>query len=221
MKNAGKAPDGIYQPPWPLQDGFVQTVATSYWYGLTWEWWGDRMSWLSHLPSIPWQARVFRGAEGVPLWGLWSCPQPAKATLILNYGITGTTDGAWYAHVLARKAHARGWAVLLYDWRGHGKTAELSPVPSSDGWREGADLVRLAQQLVELGCPAPVALAGFSLGGQLVLWGLKAAVEEGCDLIGTGAVLSPNLESNLSLDYLRTTVIGRAIEQALTRELRV
>lgn len=210
-----------YQPPWYFQDGFVQTVATSYWYGKTWSWWGDRVPWFSHLPAIPWQEKVFHGADGVPLWGLWSCPKSAKATLILNYGITGTTDGAWYARVLARKAYNRGWAVLLYDWRGHGKTAELSPVPSSDGWREGSDQVQLAEQLVALGCPSTVVLAGFSLGGQLVLWGLKAAVEEGCDLIRAGAVLSPNLESNRSLDYLLTTTVGRAIEQALTRELQV
>jgi uncharacterized protein len=220
MKNAGHALNSNYQPPWPLQDGFVQTIATSYWYGTMWRWWRDRVSWLSHLPVIPWQERVFEGADGVPLWGLWSCPQFAKATLILNYGITGTTEGAWYAHVLARKAYNRGWAVLLYDWRGHGKTAELSPIPSSDGWREGSDQVQLAQQLVDLGCPSPVALAGFSLGGQLVLWGLKAAVEEGCDLIRAGAVLAPNLESNRSLDYLVTTPVGRIIEQTLTKELK-
>ncbi|MDY6783968.1 MAG: alpha/beta fold hydrolase [Cyanobacteriota bacterium] len=220
MKNTIKV-DSTYQPPWSLQDGFVQTLATSYWYGLTWGAWGDRVPWLSHLPAVPWQAHTFQGAEGVPLWGIWSCPPGAKATLILNYGITGTTDTAWYAHVLARKAYARGWAVLLYDWRGHGKSAERSPVPCSDGWREGSDLVQLAQQLVKLGCPAPVALAGFSLGGQVVLWGLKAAVEEDCDLICAGTVLSPNLESNRSLDYLQTTVIGRAIEQTLTRELQV
>lgn len=210
-----------YQAPWYLQDGFIQTVAASYWYGTTWGWWGEAAPWLSHLPAVPWQEHIFRGAEGVPLWGLWSCPPAAKGTLILNYGITGTVRDAWYAHILARKAYARGFAVLLYDWRGHGKTAELSPAPSSDGWREGSDLVQLAWQLIALGCPDTVALAGFSLGGQLALWGLKAAVEEGCTPICAGAVLAPNLESNRSLDYLLTTRIGRIIEGRLTAELRV
>ncbi|PSO78609.1 MAG: alpha/beta hydrolase [Cyanobacteria bacterium SW_11_48_12] len=209
-----------YQPPWYLKNGLFQTLATSFWYGKSWQRWGNGVRWLSHLPVVRWQEKVFTGAEDVPLWGLWSCPNPAKATLIINYGITGETDNAWYAHVLARKAYARGWAVLLYDWRGHGKSAELSPVPTSDGWREGVDQVKLAQQLVDLGCPAAVALAGFSLGGQLVLWGLKAAVEEDSALILTGAVLSPNLESNRSLDYLSTKPAGRIIEQALTNQLR-
>ncbi|MBE9115333.1 alpha/beta fold hydrolase [Lusitaniella coriacea LEGE 07157] len=210
-----------YRTPWYLKDGFAQTLATSFFYGKTWSWWQERAPWFSPLPAIPWQEQVFFGAEDVPLWGQWSCPPHSKATLILNYGITGTTQQAWYANVLAAKAYAQNWAVLRYDWRSHGKTAELSPVPSSDGWREGEDQVRLARQLITLGCPTPVILAGFSLGGQLVLWGLKAAEEAECDLIRGGVVLSPNLESNRSLDYLQTTWAGRKIEAALTKELKI
>lgn len=209
-----------YLAPWYLQDGLVQTLVTSCTYAMTWRWWGDRAPWLSHLPVIPWQGQVFKGAEDVPLWGLWSCPPGAQATVILNYGITGEIGSAWYAHVFARKAYARGWAVLIYDWRGHGKTATLSPVPPSDGWREGSDQLKLAEQLIALGCPPQVALVGFSLGGQLALWGLKAAVEENSPYIRTAAVLDPSLESNRSLDYLLCTPAGRAIEQTLTEQLR-
>lgn len=135
-------------------------------------------------------------------------------------GITGQARTAWYAHILARKAYSHGWAVLIYDWRGHGKTAELSPVPSSDGWREGEDQLQMAAQLVAMGCPDSVALAGLSLGGQLTLWGLKAAVEQNSSLVRCGAVLCPNLESNRSLDYLLSTPVGRGIEQTLAKQLR-
>ncbi|HEY9633149.1 MAG TPA: alpha/beta fold hydrolase [Coleofasciculaceae cyanobacterium] len=210
-----------YQAPWYLSDGLFQTVASSFWYGTTWNWWGERVPWLSHLPLIPWQEQVFTGADGVPIWGMWSCPTNAKATLIITYGITGEAKTAWYAQTLARKAYSRGWAVMIYDWRGHGRTAELSSVPSSDGWREGEDQLQMAAQLVEMGCPEPVALVGFSLGGQLTLWGLKAAVEQKCSLVRCGAVLAPSLESNRSLDYLLSTSIGRVIEQTLARQLRM
>jgi predicted alpha/beta-fold hydrolase len=209
-----------YQPPWYLSNGLFQTIATSYWYGTTWGWWGERVPWLSHLPLIPWQEQVFAGADGVPIWGMWSCPNNAKATLIISYGITGQAKNAWYAHILARKAYSRGWAVLIYDWRGHGKTAELSPVPSSDGWREGEDQLRMAEELVAMGCPEAVALVGFSLGGQLTLWGLKAAVEQNCSLVRCGGVLCPNLESSRSLDYLLSTPAGRSIERTLAHQLR-
>ncbi len=209
-----------YQAPWHLQNGWGQTIATSLWYGNIWQWWNNQVPWYSHLPAIPWQEQVFSGAEDVPLWGLWSCPDQAKATLIINYGITGNVARAWYAHVLAQKAYAQGWAVVLYDWRSHGKSSELSPIPCSDGWREGVDQVRIAEQIVALGCPPRVALTGFSLGGQVALWGLKAAVAENCPLIKTCAVLAPNLESNRSLKHLVSTSMGRTVEQILTKELR-
>lgn len=209
-----------YQPPWYLSNGLLQTITTSYWYGTTWSWWGDKVPWLSHLAPIPWQEKVFAGADDVPIWGMWSCPPNAKATLIITYGITGQARTAWYAHILARKAYNQGWAVLIYDWRGHGKTAELSPVPSADGWREGEDQLKMAAEMVAMGCPDIVALAGLSLGGQLTLWGLQAAVEQNCSLIKCGAVLCPNLESNRSLDYLLSSPAGQAIEQTLAKQLQ-
>lgn len=209
-----------YQPPWYFKNGIVQTLWLVYYYDKIWKKQGHNAFWLQSYPPIEWQEQVFLGAEDVPLWGYWCCPPNACGTIILNYGITGTSATAWYTQTLARKAYARGLAVLIYDWRSHGKSAELSPVPSSDGWREGADQVRLAEQLVALGCPAPIALIGFSLGGQLALWGLKAAIEENCPLIATAAVLAPNLDSNRSLDYLGTTLAGRIIEGRLTKELR-
>ncbi len=210
-----------YRPPWYLRNGLVQTWFGSSRYGDTWNQLGDQVAWLQHLPLIPWQEHIFVGADAVPLWGQWACPSQAQGTLIITYGITGTVHTAWYAQTLARKAYALGYAVLLYDWRAHGRTGELSPVPCSDGWREGEDQVRLAEQLVTLGCPAKVALVGFSLGGQLALWGIKAAVELHSPLIRTAAVLAPNLESNRSLTYLRTTWAGRKIEEVLVKELRV
>lgn len=206
-----------YVPPWYLRNGLVQTLATSYWYGKTWNRWRERVWWLKGYDPIPWQAKIFSGAENVPLWGLWACPPNARGTIILTYGVTGNIDRAWYSYLTAYKAYTQGWAVLLYDWRGHGKTAELSPVPSSDGWREGSDLVYLAEQLVALGCPKKVVLVGFSLGGQIVFWGLKSA--QGTSLIQAGVTLCPNLESNRSLHHLLSDPFGRLIERSLTKEL--
>lgn len=209
-----------YQPPWYLSNGLVQTLAGEFWYGRAWKRRGDRAPWLSHLPPVPWRSHIFTGAEGVPLWGLWSCPANAKATIIFNTGLNGVVRRAWYAHLFARKACDRGFAVLLYDWRGHGQSAELSPVPFSCGWREGEDQVHLAAQLVKMGCPAPVIFAGVSMGGQLALWGLKAAIEKGCSLVGGAATLSTNLESNRCLANLRKKRVGRAIERHFVRDLR-
>ncbi len=210
-----------YQPPWYLKNGSIMTIFTDQWYGTTWKWWGDRVFWLQYLPPVPWQEHIFTGADGVPLWGLWSCPTNAKGTIILNLGITAEVKQSWYGEILARKAYDRGLAVMIYDWRGHGRTAELSPIPSADGWREGEDQVKIAAELIAMGCPNRVALVGFSLGGQLALWGLKAAIAQNCPFILGAATISCNLESNRALAYLRSTWLGRRIEQYFVKQLRV
>ncbi len=209
-----------YQPPWYLRNGLLMTAVTDLWFGTTWRHWGNRVTWLRDLPKIPWQEHIFSGAEKVPLWGLWSCPDNAKGTIILNLGITAQVKNAWYAHIFACKAYNQGFAVLIYDWRGHGCTAELSPIPSSYGWREGEDQVQIAKQLVRMGCPDRVALVGFSLGGQLALWGLKAAIEQNNSFVCGAAALSCHLESTRSLAHLRRTSLGRIIEQHFTKNLR-
>lgn len=210
-----------YHPPWYLKNGPLMTVVTDLWYGTTWRRWGNSVTWLRDLPKVPWQKHIFAGAEGVPLWGLWTCPTHAKGTIILNLGITAQVKNAWYAHIFARKAYYQGFAVLIYDWRGHGRTAELSPVPSSYGWREGQDQVQIAEQLVTMGCPNRVALVGFSMGGQLALWGLKAAIEQNNPFVCGAAALSCHLESTRSLAHLRSTTLGRIIEQHFAKNLRV
>lgn len=209
-----------YQPPFYFKNGVFQTVATQYFYGKTWKWWGDRAPWLSHLPQVPWQEQIFTGAEGVPLWGIWSCPPDAKGTLIFNTGINGIVSNEWYANLLGHKAYQHHFAILLYDWRGHGKTTPLSPVPHSYGWREGQDQVHLAEQLIALGCPTPVILTGMSMGGQLALWGLKAAMATRCSLICGASTLSTHLESKLSLAHLQTSSAGQKFEQSFTRKFR-
>ncbi|MGH2415849.1 MAG: YheT family hydrolase, partial [Microcystaceae cyanobacterium] len=98
-----------------------------------------------------------------------------------------------------------------------------------DGLYEGEDFVRIASQAKEIGCPAPFWFTGFSLGGQLALWGINAAqtVETwGQDLglkaseIGGGAVICPNLDSKRSLSYLLKDPWGRHLERTITRELK-
>ena len=72
-------------------------------------------------------------------------------------------------------------------------------------------------------------LQGFSLGGQLALWAVKAAqdlMRGGEDLglsatdIGGAAVICPSLDSTRSLSYLVRDRFGRYLEQAITRELK-
>lgn len=143
--------------------------------------WGSK-NWTATTrePEPPYKETIFVGAGGVPIYGWVAIPENPKSTIIGTYGITGTLDNQWFLRILGRKAFACGYAVVLFDWRAHGKTAQLSPTLTSDGLYEGEDFVRIASQAKTIGCPGKYWFTGYSLGGQLALWAVKASQ----DLIG-------------------------------------
>ncbi len=169
-------------------------------------------------PEPIYQEHLFAGDGDVPIFGIVAIPPQPQGTIVATYGITGTLDNQWFLRILGRKAYAQGYAVVLFDWRAHGKTATLSPELTSDGIHEGEDFVRIARQAVQLGCPAPMWLMGYSLGGQLALWGVKAGRE--VPEIAGGAVICPSLESHRSLTYLTAHPTGKYLERSIAKELR-
>ena len=181
---------------------------------------GMSRDWEKHtIESEPiYQEHIFTGDGGVPIFGIFAIPPAPKGTIVATYGITGTLENQWFLKILGRKAYAQGYAVVLFDWRAHGKTAELSPQLTSDGIHEGEDYVQIARQSIELGCPAPIWITGYSLGGQLALWGIKAA--QNVPEIAGCAVICPSLESDRSLTYLMAHPIGKYLERAISKELR-
>lgn len=211
-----------YTPSWFLKNGLAMTLYSAWKASRNWE--------KSITESEPfYQEKIFIGAGGVPIYGLVAIPENPRSTIIGTYGITGDLDNQWFLRLMGRKALAQGYAVVLFDWRAHGKTAELSPTLTSDGLYEGEDFVRIAATAKTMGCPAPFWFTGFSLGGQLALWAVKAAQTLpmwGQDLglqesdIGGGAVICPNLDSQRSLSYLVKNPWGKYLEKAITRQLK-
>lgn len=211
-----------YIPPLGLSSGLAITLYTALKASRDWE---KTIT----LPEPVYQPHIFLGAGNVPLFGIIAIPENPKGTIVGTYGITGNLDDQWFLRLLGRKAFAQGYAVVLFDWRAHGKTAELSPTLTSDGLYEGEDFVRIAAKAKLMGCPAPFWFTGFSLGGQLALWAIKAAQTVstwGQDLgltpsdIGGGAVICPSLDSARSLTYLMKNQGGRQLERAITRQLK-
>ena len=210
-----------YTPPPHLKNGLAMTLYAALVKKLSWE--------RTITESEPlYQDKIFIGAGGVPIFGIVAMPEKPRGTIIGTYGITGNLDNQWFLKILGRKAYERGYAVVLFDWRAHGKTAELSPTLTSDGLYEGEDFVCIAAEAKKMGCPAPFLFTGYSLGGQLALWGVKAAqsISKGNDLdleesdIGGGAVICPNLDSNRSLSYLVKDAWGRYLERAIAGKLK-
>jgi hypothetical protein len=200
-----------FAPPWYLRHGLAMTLYTGLWAPRTWQ---------AQIedPAIVYQTHVFQGYGGVPLFAWMHQPPQPRATLIATYGITGSLDSQWQLQILARKAAARNYAVILFDWRAHGETARLSPTLTSDGLYEGDDFLCIAEQAEALGYPPPFWLSGYSLGGQLALWGIFKG--ESRARIGGGAVICPNLDAGRSLPYLMRSPLGRFLEQAIARDLK-
>ncbi len=223
-----------YNPPRFLQNGVALTVYTDRWGSRHWE------KSTKH-PDPPYQEQIFTSAQGVPIYGWVAIPKGAHSTIVGTYGITGELQDQWVLKLLGRKAYAQGYAVVLFDWRAHGKTAELSPTLTSDGLFEGEDFVRIAAAAKAMGCPGKFWFTGFSLGGQLALWGVKAAQgllfnhtdaknteekEKREDLgleeedIGGAAVICPSLDSARSLTYLVKHRFGKYLEKAIASRLK-
>lgn len=211
-----------YQAAWPLNNGLLMTLYVALQASKNWQ------TTLAE-PEPEFHEHVFIGANRVPIFGLVAIPANPVGTIIGTYGITGDLEDQWFLRIMARKAYARGYAVVIFDWRAHGKTAKLSPALTSDGLYEGEDFVRIAAAAKAMGCPAPIWFTAFSLGGLLALWGTKAAqtmADWGPDLdltladIGGCAVICPALESLRSLQYLEKAPLGKYLEKAIARKLK-
>ena len=209
--------DRSYSPPWFLNNGFLMTLYVAM---------RSSQIWQETLeePEPHYQKVVFTKGE-VPLAGWVAIPPNPKGTVVGTYGITGTLDNQWFLKILGGKAYAQNYAVVLFDWRAHGESAKLSSVLTSDGINEGKDFVSIAAESKTLGCPAPFWFTGYSLGGQLALWGIyysQFLTPDGlsADEVAGGAVICPNLDSNLSLPYLENHPTGKYIEQAIAKELQ-
>jgi hypothetical protein len=209
--------DFAYTPPSLLTNGLLMTLYTALQASKNWE--------TTIIEAEPlYQDVIFTGAENTPIFGKIALNDRPKGTIIATYGITGDLDNQWFLKILARKAYHRGYAVVIFDWRAHGKTARLSPSLTSDGIYEGRDFVYIAEKARELGCPSPFWFSGYSLGGQLALWGayyvellktqLKPKDVAGC------AVICPNLAANRSLIYLERQLLGKYIEKAIAKNLK-
>lgn len=209
--------NSFFEPPFWLNNGFLMTIYVALRSSQIWE--------ETIAETEPdYQKVVFNQGE-VPLSGWVAIPPQPKGTIVATYGITGTLENQWFLRILARKAYAQNYAVVLFDWRAHGDSAKLSAVLTSDGINEGKDFVSIAGESKALGCPAPFWFTGYSLGGQLALWGVYYSqfIEvnglKSNDVAG-GAVICPNLDSNLSLPYLMSHPTGKYIEQAIAKELK-
>lgn len=101
--------------------------------------------------------------DSVKIHGWFAGAENAKATLIIAHGNGGNIS---YGHILMRALQRRGYNVLMYDYRGYGRS-EGSPTENGL-YRDGRAAYDYALALPGVH-PSRVILWGTSLGGAVAL----------------------------------------------------
>lgn len=93
-------------------------------------------------PDVPHEEVFFSTADGVKLHGMYFPKTDAKATVVLSHGNAGVLPG--WGHLAADIANSAGVSVLVYDYRGFGKSAAQTSLDgvSRDGLAAYDYLVR-------------------------------------------------------------------------------
>lgn len=171
-----------FQPPWPLRSGHIQTMLSS--------------SGVRRL-LLPRRARtVLEGAEpvmvsgggDVRLSGAYTAQRsgaPSRGLAVLFHGWEGSLDSTYVLQTGSRLL-AEGWDVFRLNFRDHGDSHHLNEALFHSCRID--EVVHALGEIAERWPTRPMALAGFSLGGNFALRAGLAAPQHGIPLAYTLAV---------------------------------
>ncbi len=132
-----------------------------------------------HLP--PAEERLVEVASGIKVrcWCRWQADKTAALTLIVVHGLEGSSDSQ-YMKGVARNALAAGMNVVLMNQRNCGGMDYFAPTLYNSSL--SSDVAAVARHVIENDGISRFALAGFSMGGNLVLktageWGANGPAE--------------------------------------------
>ena len=127
----------------------------------------------------------------------WQEARGERPTLVIVHGLSGSSESS-YCRSLARLAFARGWNTARMNLRGAGAGRALCACSYNAGL--DADLVAVLRAVA--GLTPRVALAGFSLGANLIALALGRRDEELPGGLLGAAAISPPLELSACADAL-------------------
>lgn len=197
------AEDEFVPHPW-LRGGHAQTLA------------GNFQRRRNLLPAP--EDRLFQVEDDVQVLCHchWQPSRSGRLTLVIVHGLEGSSASR-YVIGTGSKAWMRGWNVVRMNMRNCGGTEGLTETLYHSGMSR--DVGAVVQALLENDALPSVALAGFSMGGNLVL---KMAGEWGEDpppKVRAVAAVSPAMDLALSADALHERV-NRVYEWKFLRGLR-
>jgi predicted alpha/beta-fold hydrolase len=154
----------LFTPRRWLRGGHVQTVASFL------------ISRRFHLPAP--EERLIEVEPGIQVLCHchWQADRARALTILIVHGLEGSSDSQYMLGV-AEKALAAGMNVIRYNQRNCGGTEALAPVLYHSGLSQ--DVAAVAREVIARDGVSRLALAGFSMGGNIVLklageWGSQA-----------------------------------------------
>ncbi|HUW52486.1 MAG TPA: alpha/beta fold hydrolase [Rhodanobacter sp.] len=152
-----------FRPPWPLRSGHVQTMLSSS---------GVRRMLLpraAQTVSRGAEAVVVDGGGGVRLTGAYTVqkilPQP-RGLAVLFHGWEGSVDSTYVLQTGSRLL-VDGWDILRLNFRDHGDSHSLNEALFHSCRID--EVVHALGDIAQRWPSRPMALAGFSLGGNFAL----------------------------------------------------
>jgi predicted alpha/beta-fold hydrolase len=127
---------------------------------------------------------TFDTADGVRIGASVALQDVPRPGLIVVHGLFTTRRFDYVREPAVRAFFDWGFNVAAVDLRSFGLTGLMNEAPSSGGWKEGEDLIAVAEQLKELGATSVGAL-GISLGASSVL---NASHPDGAEALDGGII---------------------------------
>ena len=127
---------------------------------------------------------TIEGADGVRIAASVATHDVPRPGLIVVHGLFTTRRFDYVRQPAVRAFFDWGFNVAAVDLRSFGLTGLMNEAPSSGGWKEGEDLIVVAEQLKGLGATSVGAL-GISLGASSVL---NASHPDGAEALDGGII---------------------------------
>lgn len=169
-----------YAPTGRVRNGHLMTILT---------WWRARQ--FPRLPAP--EARYFRVAPDSQVLAHchWQADRAESPLLLLLHGLEGSS-AAHYMLGIADKAFRRGFNVVRLNQRNCGGTESLSPSLYHSGLT--SDPIAVLRELVASDGMREVAVAGYSLGGNLTLKLAGELAGDGLPELRAVAAVSPTID---------------------------
>lgn len=155
-----------FKAPWLLRNGHVQTILPAL---------------VRRSPRLTLRPERLELPDGDFL-DMWWTGSGAPKLVIISHGLEGSSDAA-YIRGMAAACNQAGWEALTWNFRGCGEENRLAKFYHSGATEDLSHIVSLAARRYEC-----IALAGFSLGGNLTLKYLGESTPPAC--IVAGAAIS-------------------------------